>query len=915
MIIRNLLAESVTNPRSDLKFGNTWCAERFSSAPAAAPSLADIIATIPSYANSVLQALYFCNPFRELLLQLPGPPVPSEPPIAQAPQTSQLPPHATTVRRRPERKFSATDSRAMPDPGWNNTPLPSGPLIPSTSRTLSSALRSLFAHISKHPGVKGTVAPRAFIEKLKELNELFRSSMHQDAHEFLNFLLNRIVEETEEERKRMAESDRELDRSPFPAPNATLWLNTCSSVSNSLVSLPASTGSGSSSPTIVHKLFEGVLTSETRCLTCETVSSRDESFLDLSIDIEQNSSVTACLRQFSASEMLCQKNKFFCDGCCDLQEAEKRMKIKKLPNVLALHLKRFKYQEDVQKYIKLTYRVAFPMELRLFNTVDDTDDPDRLYELYAIVVHIGKCVISLRFRLTFRLMRLLSGPHHGHYVSIIKAGGVWKLFDDDSVESINESDIPKYFGDSNCGSAYVLYYQAVDINLPSLGLRPSTPPPTTSPAPVPAPASVPSDDSQAPALPPGLTTEHDSSDLAESSGPTTPAPSNPTYSPKINSSPTHSKPNLPPHDFPPPPPIPQQPPHKSQGGLFHSLRHVPSVKIKGHGSERKPLLEAVSVSTNSSASGSTPSPANASSPQLHNKSEVSPAIPVNTSADPTSPKSNGIGKDKWYRRKTTKNKEKDGTATPLKVPPINKRPNTAPGKRPESLAPPSPASTADSISQRSSSPSHPQSESEGRGEKPAIPPALMRKSSAPVPRHSPTSSRSTPSFADDIPAVPPLPPIASSPTFQTYRMPRPLPQAPSLPFDMPQRRATVVAGEADGRTEFNGHAKLNGDITDQDSKLRPNSLHADMLMTTSSSSSDQLTPTPAAPGEASAPLLGTDSSTSGIATTTATGQGTIGAGSNWRKATRKLSLSTTMLGFAKKEKHRDKLGGIPSGPS
>ena len=149
----------------------------------------------------------------------------------------------------------------------------------------------------------------------------------------------------------------------------------------------------------MHRLFEGVLTSETRCLTCETVSSRDESFLDLSIDIEQNSSVTACLRQFSASEMLCQKNKFFCDGCCDLQEAEKRMKIKKLPNVLALHLKRFKYQEELQKYIKLTYRVAFPMELRLFNTVDDTDDPDRLYELYAIVVHVGKWVAFSRLNL------------------------------------------------------------------------------------------------------------------------------------------------------------------------------------------------------------------------------------------------------------------------------------------------------------------------------------------------------------------------------------------------------------------------------------------------------------------------------------------------------------------------------------
>ena len=33
--------------------------------------------------------------------------------------------------------------------------------------------------------------------------------MHQDAHEFLNYLLNRIVEETEEERKGTQEPDRE----------------------------------------------------------------------------------------------------------------------------------------------------------------------------------------------------------------------------------------------------------------------------------------------------------------------------------------------------------------------------------------------------------------------------------------------------------------------------------------------------------------------------------------------------------------------------------------------------------------------------------------------------------------------------------------------------------------------------------
>jgi len=44
--------------------------------------------------------------------------------------------------------------------------------------------------------------------------------MHQDAHEFFNYLLNRIVEEIEQERKSAPESDREFNR-PFSALNAT----------------------------------------------------------------------------------------------------------------------------------------------------------------------------------------------------------------------------------------------------------------------------------------------------------------------------------------------------------------------------------------------------------------------------------------------------------------------------------------------------------------------------------------------------------------------------------------------------------------------------------------------------------------------------------------------------------------------
>lgn len=37
---------------------------------------------------------------------------------------------------------------------------------------------------------------------------------------------------------------------------------------------------------------------ETRCLQCETVTSREEVFMDLGLEIENNTSLTACLKQF-----------------------------------------------------------------------------------------------------------------------------------------------------------------------------------------------------------------------------------------------------------------------------------------------------------------------------------------------------------------------------------------------------------------------------------------------------------------------------------------------------------------------------------------------------------------------------------------------------------------------------------------
>lgn len=300
--------------------------------------------------------------------------------------------------------------------------------------SLLTGLKDLFEAIVAHESVKGIITPTKLLEIVRR-NALFQGNAHQDAHEFLKVLLDEVVDEVEKYTKGLAkdpESQKGLGLSiPGQGPDTEKKIETVSSW--------------------VHELFEGTLTSETRCLTCENISQRDEAFLDLSIDLEPNSSVNSCLLKFSEEEMLCEKNKFHCDNCSGLQEAEKRMKIKRQPRMLALHLKRFEYNEDYTQLHKLFHRVVYPFELILPNLTDDVEDPDRIYGLYAVIVHLG------------------TTPFHGHYVSIIKTKDLgWLLFDDELVLPVDRNYVRNFFGGqvkvgndmkNNPACAYVLFYQ------------------------------------------------------------------------------------------------------------------------------------------------------------------------------------------------------------------------------------------------------------------------------------------------------------------------------------------------------------------------------------------------------------------------------------------------------------------------
>ncbi|KAJ3016240.1 hypothetical protein HKX48_004151 [Thoreauomyces humboldtii] len=454
-------------------------------------------------------------------------------------------------------KASST-AAALPKPASNPFPNGAVPAILEGMQTteqdrdnLLAALQSLFVRIAGQKKKTGVIGPQQFVLILKRENELFRSTMHQDAHEMLNYLLNAIAEILLRHKEEMLQKLKAL---PSFATSAAVpdHPRNSAAVDQDKTAKPIPPPSS-----WVHALFEGVLTNETKCLTCEMVTSRDETFLDLSVDVEPNCSLSYCLRNFSNSETLCKQNKFFCDTCNSLQEAEKRMIVRKTPNILAVHLKRFKYQEQLQRYIKLSYRVPFPFELRLSNFTDDAENPERLYKLFAVIVHIG------------------NGPHHGHYVTLVKSQEQWLLFDDDEVSPVDESELHKYYGDNHqAGCGYIFFYITEDFDanelLQSMQYVDEQDVSTSAPSPSPLHATAASSEETQPHSAPDLTfltPEHATTSVSNLPG----RPHTPSDPPP----PLASQHTPPPSTTPTPAPAPPTPiPSKMRLGKRPSVANV-----------------------------------------------------------------------------------------------------------------------------------------------------------------------------------------------------------------------------------------------------------------------------------------------------------------------------------------------------
>uniref|UniRef100_A0A6A7FUQ5 ubiquitinyl hydrolase 1 n=2 Tax=Hirondellea gigas TaxID=1518452 RepID=A0A6A7FUQ5_9CRUS len=219
------------------------------------------------------------------------------------------------------------------------------------------------------------------------------------------------------------------------------------------------------SGSVVSDLFDGQLISSVQCRTCNNISSKRETFQDLSLPIPSTDqhpqqqqisslgvgsrlvqwllswfwgptvSLANCLNAFFSADELQGDNMYSCEKCGKLRNGVKFSKVVKLPEVLVIHLKRFRH--DYTFSSKISQHVTFPLtglSLQPFLHRDCVSDV-RDYLLYGVICHHGSV-----------------GSGHYTAMALNPNSETWFEFDDECVTSINPASVP------DC-QAYVLFYK------------------------------------------------------------------------------------------------------------------------------------------------------------------------------------------------------------------------------------------------------------------------------------------------------------------------------------------------------------------------------------------------------------------------------------------------------------------------
>lgn len=214
---------------------------------------------------------------------------------------------------------------------------------------------------------------------------------------------------------------------------------------------------------IIHELLTGALITEIKGEgDCEHVRKIQEKFFTLPIQVKNQKNLEGGLAEFVSGEVLEGQNAYQCDDCGQKVRAIRRVLINSLPKVLIVTLRRFEFNYDLMKRVKLNDFCEFPTELDMteYTSEEIKHQPKEYfqYRIKGVLVHLGTA-------------------ESGHYYSYIRNGNTWLEFNDASVVPFDFKELPQeafggYEGISNKQkSAYILFYERLNysIQLPEPG--------------------------------------------------------------------------------------------------------------------------------------------------------------------------------------------------------------------------------------------------------------------------------------------------------------------------------------------------------------------------------------------------------------------------------------------------------------
>uniref|UniRef100_A0A668AXK7 Ubiquitin carboxyl-terminal hydrolase n=1 Tax=Myripristis murdjan TaxID=586833 RepID=A0A668AXK7_9TELE len=240
---------------------------------------------------------------------------------------------------------------------------------------------------------------------------------------------------------------------------------------------------------VISDIFDGSILSLVQCLTCDRVSTTVETFQDLSLpipgkedlaklhsSIHQNLpaktgvcpdtygsqgwisyimdsirrfvvscipswfwgpmvTLEDCLAAFFAADELKGDNMYSCERCKKLRNGVKYCKVLRLPEILCIHLKRFRH--EVMYSFKISSHVSFPLEGLDMRPFLAKESPSQIttYDLLSVICHHGTA-------------------GSGHYIAYCQnvINGQWYEFDDQYVTEVHETVVQN-------AEAYVLFYR------------------------------------------------------------------------------------------------------------------------------------------------------------------------------------------------------------------------------------------------------------------------------------------------------------------------------------------------------------------------------------------------------------------------------------------------------------------------